>query len=414
MDRFTATYWIETDFPLEKAINMMAGEQSTGTFVKVPGETSKVLEQFAAKVETIKVLGEVKAPSLPFSRRFGGPILQAEVTLSWPLANVGFNLSNLMATVAGNLFELAPFSGLKLLDISIPEAFRKKYTGSKFGIEGTFQLAGVQGRPIIGTIIKPSVGLDAKSTAQQVKILVEAGLDFIKDDELMGSPTYNRFEDRVKASMKVINDHALRTGIMPMYAFNVSGSVDEMLARHDYVLEQGGTCIMASLNWVGLAALEKLAEHSQLPIHGHRNGWGLFSRHPAIGISFTALSKIWRLAGIDHLHVNGLRNKFCEPDESVLKSIQALQSPLWTKSDRALPVVSSGQWASQAFDTYNAVGNTELMYLCGGGIMGHPDGMVAGVNSIKEAWQAAIEGLDAAAAQAKFPSVKKAFEFFEK
>jgi ribulose-bisphosphate carboxylase large chain len=129
-------------------------------------------------------------------------------------------------------------------------------------------------------------------------------------------------------------------------------------------------------------------------------------------MEYPALSKIWRLAGIDHLHTNGIRNKFCEPDESVLASISSCLTPIWNDSDCAMPVLSSGQWAGQAFDTYKAIQSTNLMYLCGGGIMGHPSGIAAGVASIREAWQAALEGMDATQAREKFPSVDQAFKFF--
>ena len=53
-DRIYARYFIETAFPLERAAATMAGEQSTGTFLRVPGETDKLREQFAARVETIE------------------------------------------------------------------------------------------------------------------------------------------------------------------------------------------------------------------------------------------------------------------------------------------------------------------------------------------------------------------------
>jgi len=412
MDRLKATYWIETDHEPEKAIAILAGEQSTGTFVKVPGESAALMDKYAAKLESLEILTETGQPSLPHAKSKGGPILQAKVTLSWPTANVGFNLPNLMSTVAGNLFELGPFSGLKLLDLHVPDSYKTYYQGPKFGIEGTFKLAGVEKRPIIGTIIKPSVGLDPQATASQVKTLIGAGLDFIKDDELMGSPDYNHFEKRVDACMDVINEYAEKTGKKPMYAFNISGTIDEMLARHDYVLKKGGTCIMLNLLWVGISSIQHIANHSQLPIHGHRNGWGIFSRHPAIGIDYPAISKIWRLAGVDHLHTNGIRNKFCEPDESVLASIRSVQTPIWSDRDRALPVLSSGQWASQAFDTYQAIRNTEVMYLCGGGIMGHPGGIQAGVNSIQQAWEASMEGMSPEEARKKYPLVNQAFEFF--
>ncbi len=65
--RIQARYWIETAFPLEDAAAIMAGEQSTGTFIKVPGETDELRERFAARVEQITELGTVDRPSLPGS-----------------------------------------------------------------------------------------------------------------------------------------------------------------------------------------------------------------------------------------------------------------------------------------------------------------------------------------------------------
>src|SRR6185369_15679368 len=113
---------------------------------------------------------------------------------------------------------------------------------------------------------------------------------------------------------------------MPMYAINISGSIDEMLRRHDAVLKAGGSCVMISANWVGFAAVEHLRSHTALPIHAHRNCWGALTRYPQLGFAFAAYQKIWRLAGIDHLHVNGVRSKFWEPDESVIASAKSCQA----------------------------------------------------------------------------------------
>ena len=155
--------------------------------------------------------------------------------------------------------------------------------------------------------------------------------------------------------MRVINDHADRTGKKVMFAFNITGDLDEMRRRHDLVLELGGTCVMASLNSVGLVGMIELARFSELPIHAHRNGWGYLSRHPLLGWSFVAWQKIWRLAGADHMHVNGLQNKFSEPDESVIASARACLTPLFDdKPCTVMPVFSSGQSARQAPDTYAA------------------------------------------------------------
>ncbi len=388
-----AKYLIETTYPPGEAAEIMAGEQSCGTFVKTPGESDILRERHRASVESVEILAEVPSPTLPGARRFGpnAPVQRALVQLSWPIENVGYNLPNLVATIAGNLFELAAFSGLKLIDFDVPPAFADNYEGPAFGIDGTRALVEVFDRPIIGTIIKPSVGLTPEQTAAQTKTLIEAGLDFIKDDELMGDPPHSLFVDRVSKVMDVIDHYAQRTGKKPMYAFNLSGDLDEMLHRHDFLVEKGATCCMVNINPVGISAVEYFCSYSTLPVHGHRNGWGMLSRCDALGMEFPAYQKIWRLAGVDHMHTNGLRNKFCESDASVVQSIRSCLAP-FIDLRSPMPVLSSGQWAGQTVDTYEAIKSVDLMYLCGGGIVAHPSGITAGVRSIIQGWEAALRG----------------------
>lgn len=399
-DRIEADYLIETAYPPERAAESMAGEQSSGTFVPVPGETPELKARAAARIERLEVVGEVAAPSLPGAgvpeRRGPHRWTQARVTLSWPLGNLGPSLPNLMATVAGNLFELKQLSGLRLLEIRLPDAFAAAYGGPQFGIDGTRQLAGVRDRPLLGTIIKPSVGLDAEQTASLVQTLAEAGIDFIKDDELQADGPYCPFAERVRAVMYVIRDHAERTGKRVMVAFNLTGEVDEMRARHDLVAAEGGTCVMASLNSVGLTGMLALRRHATLCLHGHRNGWGALSRHPFLGWSYVAWQKLWRLAGADHLHVNGLANKFCEDDASVIASARTCLAPLLPEHPCiAMPVFSSGQSAVQAPGTWQRLDSADLIFAAGGGIMAHSGGIAAGVASLRQAFQAAIAGIPA-------------------
>ncbi len=398
--RIHARYWIETAFPLEQAAETMAGEQSTGTFIRVPGETDELRENHAARVESLTPLDPTDQPSLPGAGVPKGTTLpvyrRAEVTLSWPFANVGPSLPNLVATVAGNLFELKPFSGLRLLDVTLPPAFLDRYQGPQFGVAGTRALSGVDGRPLIGTIIKPSVGLSPEATAALVARLAEGGIDFVKDDELQADGPHCPFEQRLQAVMRVIHTAAENSGRLVMYACNITGEIDEMLRRHDAVAAAGGTCVMVSMNSIGLPALVALRRHSRLAIHGHRNGWGIYGRSPAIGMSYIAYQKFWRLAGVDHMHVNGLRNKFCEDDESVIASARECLTPMFAAPGRGceiMPVFSSGQSAAQAPDTYRALGTIDLIYACGGGIVAHPGGVAAGVRSLRQAWEAAVAGI---------------------
>lgn len=414
--RIIAHYCIETADDVRRAAEVMAGEQSSGTFVAVPGETPELTARAGARVEQIELLETVDTPSLPGARRReGAPISRANVTLSWPIENLGPSLTNLVATVAGNLFELQQFSGLRLLDIELPQPFFDAYPGPQFGIAGTRRLSGVAAGPLIGTIVKPSVGFGPVETADLVRTLAEAGIDFIKDDELQGNGPHCPFADRVEAVMAVINRHADRTGKKVMFAFNLTGELDEMRRHHDLVLAAGGTCVMASLNSVGLVGMVALRRHAQLPIHAHRNGWGYLSRHPQLGWSYVAWQKLWRLAGVDHMHVNGLGNKFSEPDDSVIASARACLTPIsGAKPCVVMPVFSSGQTVNQPPETYRQLGSLDLIYAAGGGIMAHPDGPAAGVASLRESWDATVAGVPLARHAETHPALAAALGAYRK
>lgn len=410
-ERVTATYLIETSFELMQAAEIMAGEQSVGTFIKVPGESPELWEKYGARVERIRELDSASSPSLPGARhKTGATIRRAEVVLSFPVATIGTSLTGLLTAVSGNLYELAPFSGLKLLNLEVPESF-KVHPGPQFGVDGTRKLAGVFGRPLIGTIIKPSVGLSPAETAELVRQLCEAGIDFIKDDELQSDSPHSPFAERFKAVMAVIDAHAQASGKRVMYAVNLTGDTEAMLRRQELVAKGGGSCVMVNMLMVGLAAIQTLRQYSELPIHGHRAGWGALSRHSVLGMSYLAYQKIMRLAGIDHLHVNGLDNKFCEDNASVIASAKACLTPM-LGGYTAMPVFSSGQTVRQASATFQELGSTDLLYLAGGGLVGHPDGVAAGVKSLQEAWEAALAGEALETYAQSHPALRSALETF--
>lgn len=379
--RVSATYALQTRMDPHRAAEIIAGEQSSGTFVPIPGEDAAL---------KARALASYQIHAMP-EQADGTYLLE----LSWPLSNLGASLPNLLATVAGNLYELKPVESLRLLDISLPDEFAAAYPGPAFGIAGTRALAGVPQGPLIGTIIKPSVGLTAEATAGFVDQLCAAGVDFIKDDELQADGPACPFDERARLVMQVINRHADRSGKKVMYAFNLTGELDEMKRRHDLVHALGGTCVMLSLQSVGLTGFSAFRQHAQLPVHGHRNGWGYLQQ----GWSYIAWQKLWRLAGADHLHVNGLANKFQEADASVVASARACLTPLFAdKPCTVMPVFSSGQTVRQAPATWQAMQSPDLLFLAGGGLFAHPGGIAAGVTSLKQAWAAAMAGVSLEAA----------------
>ena len=411
MSTVRATYVIETAIGLHRAAETMANEQSSGTFVAVARETAQLRERFAARVVAVEPLPPSGVTPLPGVSGDWAKAERGRVTIEWPLDNLGPSIPMLLATVAGNLFDLREVGALRLVGLDLPTEFAERYPGPQFGVRGTRELVGRPSGTLLGTIIKPSIGLSLDDLADLVGELAEAGIDFIKDDELQGNPPSSPLAERVKVVTGVLNSYADKAGRKPMYAFNITDDIGRLEANHDLVAEAGGTAVMACVNTVGIAGIEFLRRHSVLPIHGHRTMFGAFSRSPMLGIDFNAFQVLARLAGVDHLHTNGIANKFYESDDEVLASIRAVRTPLFGAYE-TLPVLSSGQSAALAHRTYEAVGSTDILVMAGGGIHGHPDGSAAGVASMREAWDAAVAGEPLAERAALVPALARALELF--
>jgi ribulose-bisphosphate carboxylase large chain len=419
-----ATYLIESFLPLERAAEVLAGEQSTGTFVRVERETDELRARFGATVLDVTPLPPSGLPPLPGTTATGvdatlaptdgadvASTRRGRVRIAFPLGNFGPSLPNLLAAVAGNLFELRELAAVKLVDLDLPAEFADRYPGPRFGVSGTRELTARRDGVLIGTIIKPSIGLPLDELAVVVRELALAGIDFIKDDELTANPPHAPLADRVTVVMRELKRAADQTGRMPMYAFNITDDIDRLATNHDLVAAAGGNCVMACVNLIGLAGLAYLREHAALPIHGHRAMFGAMSRSPQLGIGFTAFQKLARLAGADHLHTNGLHNKFYETDDEVLAAIAAVREPL-LGGYQTLPVLSSRQWAGLAPETYRRAGTTDLLVLAGGGIHGHPGGAAAGVASMREGWDCAVSGTSLAERAKTSEPLRQALEMF--
>ena len=213
--------------------------------------------------------------------------------------------------------------------------------------------------------------------------------------------------------MAAVRRHQDRTGKHVMVAFNITDETDAMRRHAELVAREGGSCVMASLNWCGFSAIETLRRSTDLALHGHRNGYGGMSRHALLGIGFQAYQVLWRLAGVDHMHVHGLQGKFAQEDSEVVESARDCVAPLaGEQDDRVMPAFSSGQWAGTAPATFAAIGHEDLLFMAGGGIMAHPAGPAAGVASIREAWEATARGEPLEQAAATRPALRAALGFF--
>ncbi|MBR9766422.1 MAG: ribulose 1,5-bisphosphate carboxylase [Rhodobacteraceae bacterium] len=418
METVIASYLLETPYPLQDVAAMMAGEQSSGTFVRVEGETDELRARSAARVLSVEEIDSAPAPTLHSAyvarKQPSGPFRRARVRIAYPTGNIGRNLPTLAATVSGNLYDIGEITGLKLTGLEIPAAYRARYPLPTRGIAGTRADLGVAEAPIFGTIIKPNVGMTPEDIAALVDRLCAAGVDFIKDDEICANPDVAPLAQRVPAVMAVIRKWQEKTGRKVMMAFNITDETDAMRRHADLVAAEGGSCVMASLNWCGLSGMETLRNHTPLAIHAHRNGFGAMSRHPLLGMSFPAYQALYRLAGVDHMHVHGIGGKFVDTAEEVTEGARLCLAPLSDggQDDRVMPAFSSGQWAGTLPQTLEAAGSSDLMFMCGGGILAHPAGPAQGVASLREAHEALTSGLSLEDGARTRPALAAAMQFF--
>jgi 3-oxoisoapionate-4-phosphate decarboxylase len=386
------TYRIETAGDVAALAAKIASDQSTGTFVAVPGETPELKARVAARVGEVRMLEPVATPSLPDTAPGNARYSRGEADIEFPFEAIGTDLAALMTIAIGGVYSIKGFSGIRIVDMKLPSEFAAAHPGPQFGVEGSRALAGVHGRPIIGSIVKPALGLRPPETAELVRELVEGDVDFIKDDEKLASPAYSSLAERVKAIMPIILDREQKTGRKVMYAFGISHADPEVMTRNaDIVAAAGGNAAVININSIGFGGFSFLRKRSRLALHAHRNGWDILTRHPGLGMDFRVYQQFWRLLGVDQFQINGIGAKYWEPDESFVRSFEALKAPLFSPRDCPLPVVGSGQWGGQAPETFERTGRTlDLLYLCGGGIVSHPGGPAAGVRAVRQAWEAAV------------------------
>lgn len=411
-----ARYLIETPLVPEKAAAILAGEQSIGSYRPVPGEeTAEFCRALVTQVEQLEPQAAPTLPSAWVDRGVRPEIFRrARITVEYPAGNAGTNLAAWLATLAGNLYELGELTGVRLERIDFPPHLIQAFPGPQFGVSGTRVLAGVSRGPLIGTIVKPCLGFSPQDYAERVVALVEGGVDFIKDDELMADPPHCPFDERVEAVMAVLRSYREKTGKHVLYAFNLTDDVERMKHKHDKVMAEGGTVVMVNLLAVGLSGLETLRRHAALPIHGHRAGWGMLTRCAALGMDFQPFQLLHRLAGVDQMHIGGFGGKFCEDDETIRAAGRACLARLGpeTSGQPIMPVISAGQWGGQAATALSALDSEDALYLAGSGIQSHPMGIAAGVEAIRAAWSAAAANVPLEKAARESPALTRSIEYF--
>ena len=302
------------------------------------------------------------------------------------------NLPNILSSVAGNVFGLRALKNLKLTDIQLPKELVHSFKGPKYGITGIRKLLNIHDRPLVGTIIKPKLGL---KTVDHAKVAYDAwvgGCDVVKDDENLSSQSFNPFEERVVATLEMRDRAEEETGEKKVYMVNVTSETEEMLKRAQFVVDHGGRYLMIDILTCGFSALQTVREHDfGLVIHAHRAGHAAFTKNPLHGISMKVIAKVARIIGVDQLHVGTVVGKMSETREEIAENCEALKTGMYGVKE-VLPVASGGLYPSLVPALMGFFGK-DFVIQAGGGIHGHTDGTVAGAKAMRQAVDASLKGI---------------------
>ncbi|MBN1216694.1 MAG: type III ribulose-bisphosphate carboxylase [Candidatus Lokiarchaeota archaeon] len=316
------------------------------------------------------------------------------------------NISQILSAIAGNIYGMKALDNLRLLDITFPKDFIDMYKGPKFGTEGIRQLTKVRKRPLLGTIVKPKVGLNEIEHANVCGEAWLGGLDIVKDDENLTSMVFNKFKKRIEETFKVRNKIEEKTGEKKIYMPNITAPIELMKKRANFVIDYGGEYIMVDIITVGYSALQELRtylDNKNIVIHAHRAMHAALTRNKKHGMTMLSIAKLMRLIGMDQLHTGTIVGKMEGDKQEVLEINEMLTknsiednnltmlSQEWDHIKPTLPVASGGLSPLHIPKLIDLLG-IDMVYQFGGGCHGHPNGTLAGASAIRQAVNAIIDG----------------------
>lgn len=384
-------YRVTTDLSMEKAAEAIAAEQSTGTWTGISTLDRSIFDGLGARITSID--GDVitcEFPAEDFSIETGA-------------------VPQILSVIAGNLFGLGALKAVRLEDVTFPKSILEQFKGPKFGAEGIRKALKRPEEPLVGTIVKPKIGLSPEKTAEYVYEAGSGGLTNSKDDETLVDQSFCPIEDRTIRVAEAL-DRLEEEGRMMMHAVNVSTRSDKIVELAEKVQGWGTREIMIDVITCGYGCLQALAEDPSIkvPIHVHRTMHGAFTKDPRHGINMLVLSKLVRMVGGDALHIGTLgvgKMAAGAHDDSNLKACLGDDVPYKT----VMPVCSGGVHPSLVADIIARSG-MDVQIQAGGGVAGHPGGVRAGAMAMSQAVHAAYEGIPAAEYAESHPELRIALE----
>ena len=357
-----AKYYLKSLTNLNDAVWALAIGQSVGNpKVRNKWETEELFEKYSCIILDDKNNLESK--------------VEGVVDIAFPIVNINFKnngISHLLVNLMGGQLDIDIVDQCHLLDIEFPDSVLSEFKGPKYGISGIRKFVDSYNKPILGAIVKPKIGVTPQVLLELVKELVEGGVNFIKEDEIMSEFGLCPLEERVPLIMNYLKNKKV------IYSVSIHCDSDKILERVKLVHSLGGNSVHVNF-WCGLGVYRSIRE-LDLPIFIHFQKSGdkiLTNKSHAFHIDWRVICKIAGLSGVDFIHAGMIGGYYKWDEQEVIDSCKILTEL------NVMPAISCGFNAGLT-DMVNSRLGVNYMANVGGGIHGHPSGTLAGAKSMRQ------------------------------
>ncbi len=420
----------------------VASESSTGTNFKVNTET-------------------------PFSREMNALVYQLDlkrnlvwIAYPWRLFDRGGNIQNILTYIVGNVLGMKEVNALKLLDVWFPQAMLEQYDGPSYTLDNMRKYLGVYDRPILGTIIKPKMGLTSAEYAEVCYDFWVGGGDFVKNDEPQADQDFCPFDKMVRHVKEAMDKAVKKTGRKKVHSFNVSApDFDTMIKRCELIrnaeFEKGSYAFLIdgiTAGWMAVQTLRR--KYPDVFIHFHRASHGAFTRpENPFGFSVLVLSKFARLAGASGIHTGtaGVGKMKGSPEEDIVAAHNILHlkdrgyffeqswatisendkdivdlvhkdiahhvildDDSWRGMKKCCPIISGGLNPTLLKPFIDVMKGIDFITTMGAGCHAHPKGTKAGAMALVQACEAYKKKIDIKTYAKTHKELAEAIKFFGK
>ena len=359
---FYVTYEVESTVSVYDAGWSIAVGQSIGNPTKRSvWETDDMIENHCAKIMRSK----------DFEKKKG------RVTIAYPSANIDWDtdgIAHLRCMIQGGQVDIDTIRKCRVVDLEIhPQTIDTHFRKPKYGITGMREYTGNFGKPFFGGIVKPKTGITPQILLEMTKELVEGGVNFIKEDEILSNPNICRLEDRVELISNYLQDKRV------VYCFCINSDPAHIENRARFVSQNGGNGVHINV-WSGLGSYRTI-RNLDLPlfIHYQKSGDKVITgkRNP-FGIEWTVLCQLAAMSGVDTIHAGMWGGYLSDPEDEINAYMKVLHD------GNVVPALSCGMTAELIPPIVEKFG-VDWMANVGGAIHGHPDGTLAGARKIRDA-----------------------------